>query len=128
MYLYIFAAPSVPGGRYGRRHSYTPKLPPPDVRLPRDMSRLSVAGGAGHSAGRGGVSPRTSTKRRASSVRRSSRSGKMITTKALTWLHTTMFLKYHYFCGDISVIYFFRIFSVSGPCDSSMRNGTSKPS
>ena len=73
----------VPGGGAGgasRRHSYQSGVP----GLAKDMDRLKVSaaagvGGCGSGSGSGssrGVSPRGSTKRRPSTVRRSSRSGK----------------------------------------------------
>ena len=73
----LFSVPSASGGRYNRRHSYTPKSPPPNVSatgLAKDMSKLSIANDTVHPRGRG-LSPRPSTKRRASTTRRSSRSG-----------------------------------------------------
>ena len=73
----MYLVPGAPGSRYSRRHSYTPKSPPPNVStagLAKDISRLSIANEGAHSRGRG-LSPRPSTKRRASTYRRSSRSG-----------------------------------------------------
>ena len=72
-----FSVPGSSGSRYNRRHSYTPKSPPPNVSaagITKEMSKLSIANHNGPSTGRG-LSPRPSTKRRASTVRRSSRSG-----------------------------------------------------
>lgn len=71
------SVPGSSGSRYNRRHSYTPKSPPPNVSatgVTKEMSKLSIGNHNGPNTGRG-LSPRPSTKRRASTVRRSSRSG-----------------------------------------------------
>ena len=71
----LFSVPGASGSRYNRRHSYTPKSPPPNVAsITKDMSKLGMANNTGR-----GLSPRPSTKRRASTYnRRSSRSGKQV--------------------------------------------------
>ena len=77
MIFKYFLVPGSSGSRYNRRHSYTPKSPPPNLSaagITKEMSKLSIANHNGSHSGRG-LSPRPSTKRRASTARRSSKSG-----------------------------------------------------
>ena len=77
VHLLSFSVPAGAGGAAGkRRHSYQSGVP----GLAKDMDRLRVSAAAANAANQGvnqGRSPRGSTRRRASSARRSSRSGKI---------------------------------------------------
>ena len=72
----VFSVPAAAGGAAAgkRRHSYQSGVP----GLAKDMDRLRVSAAAANAGGNQGQgrSPRGSTRRRASSARRSSRSGK----------------------------------------------------
>ena len=84
----VFSVPSAAGGAAAgkRRHSYQSGVPGA-----KDMDRLRVSAAAANAGGNQGSgqgrSPRGSTRRRASSARRSSRSGNQIPNFGPQWSH-----------------------------------------
>ena len=96
----VFSVPAAAGGAAAgkRRHSYQSGVP----GLAKDMDRLRVSAAAANAGGNQGQgrSPRGSTRRRASSARRSSRSGNQIPNFSPQWSHNDRneFTSIPYFC------------------------------